>query len=248
MNISPSKTKTKTKTATQKSKGVSRRSPEVQYLSLPTCRSQTCLRYQILFTAPSRFTDLELVVPQPINKNAIDRPGRTTPLERFFSQYPKFEFQPSESPISEFKRLCKAHEKDARQEFNIAVKKARNLRRPRSLCYVVPQPKIDIFCPIGGVAPLERFFVQYPEFRYDPSKPPVAEFNRLYKEYRQDARHEFDSVIKREFYNLYGTDEKDINNWHKLCRALRIDPIPDTLKKSRAVSCHLFVPSDFLTW
>ena len=109
------------------------------------------------------------------------------------------------------------------------------------------QPKIKIGRRPGGIAPLERFFVQYPKFLYDPSKPPVAEFKRLCQEYEKDSRHKVNAVIKKEFYDLYGTDEKDINNWHKLRRALRIDPIPDTLKKCRAVRCHLFVPSDPLT-
>jgi len=194
-------------------------------------------------------------VPQHTDKNAIDRPpGRATPLERFFSQYPKFQFRPSESPISEFKRLCEEYKKDASHEFDIAVKKVRdvhgsykkNINYCNKLCNVVPQPKIKDVRPLGEVAPLERFFVQYPKFQYDPSKSPVAEFNRLWKEYEKNARDEFNAAIKKAFYDLYGTDEKDINNWHKLCRALRIDPIPDRLKECRAVSCHLFVPSDFL--
>ena len=91
--------KTKTKTATQKSKGASHRSPEVQYLSLPTCRSQTRFQYQILFTTPSRFTDSELVVPQPIEKNAVDRPGHATPPDTFLSQYPKFHFNLQNLPF-----------------------------------------------------------------------------------------------------------------------------------------------------
>jgi len=98
-----------------------------------------------------------------------------------------------------------------------------------SLYHVVPQPKIKIGRRLNGVAPLERFFVQYPKFRYGPSKPPVAEFKRLCKEYEKESRHKFNAAIKKEFHGLYGTDEKDINNWHKLRRVLRIDPIPDTL-------------------
>ena len=42
--------------------------------------------------------------------------------------------------------------------------------------------------------------------------------------------------MKKEFDDLYGSDEKDINNWHKLCYVLKIDPAPDTLWKCRAVS------------
>ncbi|KAH9066262.1 hypothetical protein EDB87DRAFT_1590010 [Lactarius vividus] len=40
--------------------------------------------------------------------------------------------------------------------------------------------------------------------------------------------------MKKEFEKLYGSDEKDINNWLKLCFVLSIDPAPDTLQKCRA--------------
>ena len=44
--------------------------------------------------------------------------------------------------------------------------------------------------------------------------------------------------MKREFDDFYGTDEKDIENWHKLCYVLRIEPAPDTLRECRDVSCR----------
>ncbi|KAH9025566.1 hypothetical protein EDB84DRAFT_1440379 [Lactarius hengduanensis] len=50
---------------------------------------------------------------------------------------------------------------------------------------------------------------------------------------RKAAREEFQYAMKLEFNDLYGSDEKDINNWHKLCYVLRIDPAPDTLRKCR---------------
>ena len=58
------------------------------------------------------------------------RPIRGQPLKRFFSQYSKFQYQPRNSPITEFNRLCEeyrwekrsAEKKDAREEFNIAIK------------------------------------------------------------------------------------------------------------------------------
>jgi len=40
--------------------------------------------------------------------------------------------------------------------------------------------------------------------------------------------------MKMEFASLYGSDEKDINNWHKLCHVLKIDPAPQTLQGCRA--------------
>ncbi|KAH9025565.1 hypothetical protein EDB84DRAFT_1504280 [Lactarius hengduanensis] len=67
--------------------------------------------------------------PQP---SIIVRPiGVKTPLEGFFSQYPDFQPEPSNSPVVEFDRLCKAYHwkrKDskreaAREEFHFAMKK-----------------------------------------------------------------------------------------------------------------------------
>ena len=51
----------------------------------------------------------------------------------------------------------------------------------------------------------------------------------------------FNVAIKEEFDDLYGSDEADIDNWQKLCRVLKIEPVPETLQGCRAVSCHLFM-------
>ena len=91
--------------------------------------------------------------------------------------------------------------------------------------------------------PLERFFSQYSKFQYQPTKSSVTEFNRLCKEYgwkkeektREDVRSKFNFAIKNEFGFLYGSVEKDIANWHKLCHVLRIDPAPNTLEECRKV-------------
>ena len=72
----------------------------------------------------------------------------------------------------------------------------------------------------------------------------MVEFDRLCKTYhwkggspkRQAARESFNFAMKEEFDDLYGSDEKDIANWHKLCHVLRINPVPDTLWKCREVS------------
>jgi hypothetical protein len=34
---------------------------------------------------------------------------------------------------------------------------------------------------------------------------------------------------------LYGTDVADIENWHKLCVALYIEPLPDTIPHCKKV-------------
>jgi len=93
---------------------------------------------------------------------------------------------------------------------------------------------------------LEIFFSQYSEFQYKPERSSVTEFNRLCKKYgwkkddpeKEAARSEFNLAMKDEFDSLYGSDEKDINNWFKLCHVLRIDP----LEECRAVSYQLYGP------
>jgi hypothetical protein len=107
--------------------------------------------------------------------------------------------------------------------------------------------------PIKKNQPLKRFFSRYSKFQYQPRNSPIDEFNRLCKEYgwkqdtaeKKDARDEFNVAIIEEFNSLYGSDEKDINNWYKLCHVLRIDPVPNTHKECRAVSAPLRGPFDF---
>ena len=97
--------------------------------------------------------------------------------------------------------------------------------------------------------PLKKYFSQHSKFQYQPRNSPTAEFNRLCKEYqwKQDseekkaARDEFNLALIEEFNSLYGSDEKDIKNWHNLCHVLRIDPVPSKIKECREVSapiCH----------
>ncbi|KAF8260809.1 hypothetical protein EI94DRAFT_874539 [Lactarius quietus] len=107
-----------------------------------------------------------------------------------------------------------------------------------------PQPsqKNIIVRPMGVEMPLEGFFSQYSNFLSQPSNSPVVEFDRLCQAYNWDrddpekkaARRAFQFAMKMEFDDLYGSDENDINNWHKLCHVLRIDPAPDTLRECRA--------------
>jgi hypothetical protein len=100
--------------------------------------------------------------------------------------------------------------------------------------------------PLGGKKPLKGFFSQYLNFQYEPSNSPTVEFDRLCKTYswkRDDperiaAREAFHLATTKQFDYLYGSDEKDINNWRKLCSVLKINPVPDTLHECRAVSCQ----------
>jgi hypothetical protein len=96
---------------------------------------------------------------------------------------------------------------------------------------------------VKSLRKIKGFFAQYPGFQYRPANSSVIEFNRLCKEYhwkrhdneREAARNGFDLAMKQEFATLYGSDEKDINNWYKLCHILKIDPVPKALGSCRAV-------------
>jgi hypothetical protein len=61
---------------------------------------------------------------------------------------------------------------------------------------------------------------------------------------KETARDKFNLAMKREFDSIYGSDEKEIGNWHKLCHVLKIVPVPNTLQKCRAVSAPLRGPFD----
>ncbi|KAF8260806.1 hypothetical protein EI94DRAFT_1747555 [Lactarius quietus] len=60
-------------------------------------------------------------------------------------------------------------------------------------------------------------------------------------------RREFQNAMTGEFNDLYGSDEHDINNWYKLCNVLRINPVPDTLQRCRAVSFRFSEPPRLCT-
>ena len=108
--------------------------------------------------------------------------------------------------------------------------------------------------PLGSETPLEGFFSRYPKFTYNLSNSPKVEFDRLYKLYEWEkggrarkaariaARDAFNIALKEEFDTIYGLDEHDIKNWRKLCHVLRINPVPDTLRECRSVSCRSFDP------
>ncbi|KAK2460237.1 hypothetical protein APHAL10511_007626 [Amanita phalloides] len=93
---------------------------------------------------------------------------------------------------------------------------------------------------------LATFFASYPDFEHDPSSPVSNEFNRLVKSHRwkrgswqrENAWRGYSEAMGMQFASFYGTSEDDMNAWHALCAALRVDPAPDTInecKEARAI-------------
>ena len=57
-----------------------------------------------------------------------------------------------------------------------------------------------------------------------------------YNPNREEAHEAFKDALVKEFNDIYGTDENDINSWHKICVVVGLDPLPDTLEEARDVS------------
>ncbi|KAF7424605.1 hypothetical protein PC9H_009913 [Pleurotus ostreatus] len=85
------------------------------------------------------------------------------------------------------------------------------------------------------------FFANYAGFDYNPENSAIPEFYRLcrfmgwggYNPDREEAREAFKDALVKEFNDIYGTDENDINSWHKICVVVGLDPLPDTLEEAR---------------
>ncbi|OAL46897.1 hypothetical protein IQ07DRAFT_614109 [Pyrenochaeta sp. DS3sAY3a] len=84
---------------------------------------------------------------------------------------------------------------------------------------------------------ISNFFAQYPSFAYDEENGVAEEFYRMCDffdwdrddEERREAREEFKDALVIRFNSLYGTDVNDLENWHKLCVAVCIEPLPATI-------------------
>ncbi|KAJ8516576.1 hypothetical protein ONZ45_g6119 [Pleurotus djamor] len=95
-------------------------------------------------------------------------------------------------------------------------------------------------------APASRFvefFSRYPKFPYDPKASVSDEFQRMCAFFkwkksdskRKEAHDAFKDSLVFAFNERYGEDEDDIKLWKKLCKRLKLEPIPDTLKECRKV-------------
>lgn len=95
------------------------------------------------------------------------------------------------------------------------------------------------------VTPLNRFFQSFPKFSYNPNLPPAESYTQLQKFYRWgynspdsiEAWDQYQNVLREEF-NMWFGSEKDLGSWHALCRAVRISPLPNTLRSYERVSSH----------
>ncbi|KAH7119869.1 hypothetical protein B0J11DRAFT_439442 [Dendryphion nanum] len=79
--------------------------------------------------------------------------------------------------------------------------------------------------------------VRYPDFAYDDTRGVAEEFYRMCDFFawgrnddkREKARQAFKDAMVIRFNGLYGTDISNIENWHKICVAVHIEPLPSTI-------------------
>ncbi|KAF1846454.1 uncharacterized protein K460DRAFT_406657 [Cucurbitaria berberidis CBS 394.84] len=104
--------------------------------------------------------------------------------------------------------------------------------------------------------PLDKFFRSFHGFEYDPSLPPSTSFSYLrnHEGWRrgqaasEDAWNRYQEALEGELRMWYG-EESDLTSWHALCRAIGIEPLPQTCEQcEKAVrSTHVNI-IDLIEW
>ncbi|KPM37775.1 hypothetical protein AK830_g8804 [Neonectria ditissima] len=98
-----------------------------------------------------------------------------------------------------------------------------------------PDPGSEVFHE-----PIDEFFARYPRFRYKRDAHFWDEFYRMCGQFkwkgddtkRKRAKDDFRAAMVEQFNSAFGTDEKDLESWQRLCRILGVG-VPDTLKECR---------------
>ncbi|TGO46781.1 hypothetical protein BCON_0308g00110 [Botryotinia convoluta] len=83
--------------------------------------------------------------------------------------------------------------------------------------------------------PLDVFFCSFPTFNYDRSLPPATSYASLQRHERwhrnsamsDDAWAGYQLALESELRMWYGAED-DLTAWHALCRAIGIEPLPNT--------------------
>lgn len=90
--------------------------------------------------------------------------------------------------------------------------------------------------------PLDVFFRSFLTFVYDPTLSPSTSYKQLQKHegFRRgtrkadDAWDEYQIALQSELKLWFGAED-DLTAWHALCRAIGVDPLPNTPKQCEHV-------------
>ncbi|KAI0089525.1 hypothetical protein BDY19DRAFT_108732 [Irpex rosettiformis] len=86
---------------------------------------------------------------------------------------------------------------------------------------------------------IRGYFNRFPDFHYDQSKETMGQFRRLASQEdwspkkRRKEKRALQTALVLQFNDTYGENEAEIANWQGLCRAMRIDPIPETVAECK---------------
>ena len=97
--------------------------------------------------------------------------------------------------------------------------------------------------PPNPVDHIAAFFARYPAFAYDPSIPFMDAFLDMCDHFRwreddderKDALRGLQDAMVRKFNDLYGVSVDSLWAWQRLCRAIGITPVSDSLRDCRSV-------------
>ncbi|KAK0716267.1 hypothetical protein B0H67DRAFT_488228 [Lasiosphaeris hirsuta] len=90
--------------------------------------------------------------------------------------------------------------------------------------------------------PLDKFFLSFPSFAYNPSLSPTTSYGLLRKHmgWPKDsakggrARERYNDALVDEI-NVWFGSEHDLRSWHTLCRAIGIQEVPHTIDECAKV-------------
>ena len=90
--------------------------------------------------------------------------------------------------------------------------------------------------------PLDVFFRSFPSFDYDPSLSPATSYAKLQKHERwqrgdaasKDAWNRYQDALESELRMWFGAED-DLVAWHSLCRAVGVEPLPQTSEQCEKV-------------
>jgi hypothetical protein len=93
--------------------------------------------------------------------------------------------------------------------------------------------------------PLDAFFRSFPTFDYNPSLPPTVSYANLRKHegwrrgYSEanNAWNRYQDALQSELQMWYGAED-DLTAWRVLCRAIGIEPVPQTCTQCEKVPDH----------
>jgi hypothetical protein len=101
--------------------------------------------------------------------------------------------------------------------------------------------------------PLDMFFRSFPTFSYNPSLPPATSYANLqrYEGWHggsaesKDAWNKYQDALQDELHLWYGV-ENDLTAWHALCRAIGVEPLPETCELCEEVEDRVMKFTKFM--